>query len=230
MDSSNDSVGIDVPESLLCRQRRSPSMQNDTRIAVDLAKAVFEIAVSDRPGRVGRRERLPQGAVPELLCPAAGRHSGDGSVRLGALLGPSDRRLGTSRCSASAVPRPPVRATQQDGPHRRQGDPRSQPQRGHSTGSGQDRVPASPHVAAPTALRVDERAHRPHQLSARPAAGARSLHPGGRAPGQSRRCGRSSRMRMRTCPMRFDRFLPSCARRSVRSRLASNASRDSCRR
>jgi len=26
-------------------------MQNDTRIAVDLAKAVFEIAVSDRPGR-----------------------------------------------------------------------------------------------------------------------------------------------------------------------------------
>jgi transposase len=35
-------------------------MQNDTRIAVDLAKAVFEIAVSDRPGRVARRERLPR--------------------------------------------------------------------------------------------------------------------------------------------------------------------------
>ena len=35
-------------------------MQNDTRIAVDLAKAVFEIAVSDRPGRVRRRERLPR--------------------------------------------------------------------------------------------------------------------------------------------------------------------------
>jgi transposase len=60
MDSFNDSVGIDVPESLLCRQRRSPSMQNDTRIAVDLAKSVFEIAVSDRPGRVRRRERLPR--------------------------------------------------------------------------------------------------------------------------------------------------------------------------
>jgi hypothetical protein len=25
-------------------------MENDTRIAVDLAKSVFEIAVSDRPG------------------------------------------------------------------------------------------------------------------------------------------------------------------------------------
>ena len=35
-------------------------MQNDTRIAVDLAKSVFEIAVSDRPGKVVRRERLPR--------------------------------------------------------------------------------------------------------------------------------------------------------------------------
>jgi transposase len=35
-------------------------MQNDTRIAVDVAKAVFEIAVSGRPGHVGRRERLPR--------------------------------------------------------------------------------------------------------------------------------------------------------------------------
>jgi transposase len=32
-------------------------MSNDTRIAVDVAKAVFEIAISDRPGRVSRRER-----------------------------------------------------------------------------------------------------------------------------------------------------------------------------
>lgn len=35
-------------------------MQNDTRIAVDVAKAVFEIAVSDRAGHVSRRERLPR--------------------------------------------------------------------------------------------------------------------------------------------------------------------------
>ena len=35
-------------------------MQNDTRIAVDLAKSVFEIALSKRPGRVSRRERLPR--------------------------------------------------------------------------------------------------------------------------------------------------------------------------
>jgi len=36
-------------------------MSNDTRIAVDVAKAVFEIAISDRPGHVSRRERLPRG-------------------------------------------------------------------------------------------------------------------------------------------------------------------------
>lgn len=35
-------------------------MQNDTRVAVDLAKSVFELAVSDRPGRVARQARLPR--------------------------------------------------------------------------------------------------------------------------------------------------------------------------
>jgi transposase len=35
----------------------------DTTIAVDLAKSVFEIAVSERPGRVGERRRLNRGAL-----------------------------------------------------------------------------------------------------------------------------------------------------------------------
>jgi transposase len=34
-------------------------MSNDTRIAVDVAKAVFEVAISDQPGHV-TRERLPR--------------------------------------------------------------------------------------------------------------------------------------------------------------------------
>ena len=48
-------------------------MQNDTRIAVDLAKSVFEIAVSDRPGRVSRRERLPRSQFVDFFAqqPAA---------------------------------------------------------------------------------------------------------------------------------------------------------------
>ena len=35
-------------------------MSNDTRIAADVAKAVLEIGISDRPGHVLRRERLPR--------------------------------------------------------------------------------------------------------------------------------------------------------------------------
>lgn len=33
-------------------------MQNDTLVAVDIAKGVFEVGISDRPGRVARRRRL----------------------------------------------------------------------------------------------------------------------------------------------------------------------------
>ena len=58
MDSSCDSVGIDVPESLLGSNKEEPIVQNITRIAVDIAKAVFEIAISHHPGRVARTERL----------------------------------------------------------------------------------------------------------------------------------------------------------------------------
>ena len=36
-------------------------MQNDTRIGVDIAKAVFQVAVSERPGKVSRCERLKRG-------------------------------------------------------------------------------------------------------------------------------------------------------------------------
>jgi hypothetical protein len=39
-----------VPKSLLVRAKEEPIMSNDTRIAVDVAKAVFELAISDRPG------------------------------------------------------------------------------------------------------------------------------------------------------------------------------------
>ena len=46
-------------------------MQNDTRIAVDVAKAVFEVAVSDRPGRVTRRERLPRAQFLEFFAQQA---------------------------------------------------------------------------------------------------------------------------------------------------------------
>jgi transposase len=48
-------------------------MSNDTRIAVDVAKAVLEIGISDRAGHVSRRERLPRGQFLAFMAqpPAA---------------------------------------------------------------------------------------------------------------------------------------------------------------
>jgi transposase len=43
-------------------------MSNDTRIAVDVAKAVFEIAISDRPGRVCQRGRPKRGQFLPFLA------------------------------------------------------------------------------------------------------------------------------------------------------------------
>jgi transposase len=42
---------------------KEESVGNDTTIAVDLAKSVFEVAVSQRPGRVGERQRLSRSAL-----------------------------------------------------------------------------------------------------------------------------------------------------------------------
>jgi len=48
-------------------------MSNDTRIGVDVAKAVLEIAISDRAGHLSRRERLPRGQFLAFMAqqPAA---------------------------------------------------------------------------------------------------------------------------------------------------------------
>lgn len=38
-------------------------MQNHTAISADVAKAVFEVALADRPGHLSRRPRVPRTAV-----------------------------------------------------------------------------------------------------------------------------------------------------------------------
>jgi hypothetical protein len=51
-------------------------MQNDTLVAVDIAKEVFEVGVSDRPGHVARRRRLARYELLEFfaqLPPATAR-------------------------------------------------------------------------------------------------------------------------------------------------------------
>ena len=60
MDSSCDLRGINVPKSLHLMHEEEPIMDNHTRIAVDVAKAVFEIVVSQQPGKVHERARVPR--------------------------------------------------------------------------------------------------------------------------------------------------------------------------
>jgi transposase len=50
------------------KQKEEPIMQNHTVIGADVAKAVFEVAVSDRPGHVCRRARLPRAQVLEFFA------------------------------------------------------------------------------------------------------------------------------------------------------------------
>jgi hypothetical protein len=63
MDSSRDSRGIECQSRLDPGQLREGGVHvhEQTTIAVDLAKSVFELAVSKRPGTVSGRRRLTRG-------------------------------------------------------------------------------------------------------------------------------------------------------------------------
>jgi len=73
MDSSRDSRGILVPESPVRPggSGEEESEMHSTTIAVDLAKSVFEVAVSQRPGTVRARRRLSRGQFSRWLAEQA---------------------------------------------------------------------------------------------------------------------------------------------------------------
>jgi transposase len=73
MDSSRDSNGIGVPESPCAPEApgEEESEMQSTTIAVDLAKSVFEVAVSQRPGKVAERHRLSRGQFSRFLAERA---------------------------------------------------------------------------------------------------------------------------------------------------------------
>ncbi|GIW52025.1 MAG: hypothetical protein KatS3mg082_3269 [Nitrospiraceae bacterium] len=69
-----------------------------THIGIDLAKSVFEVAISHTPGRVDQRHRLSR-ALPPLLRAAPARRGAAGNLQLRPLLG-----------ARTAGARPPRRA------------------------------------------------------------------------------------------------------------------------
>ena len=201
-------------------------MQNDTLVAVDLAKSVFEVAVSDRPGQVGRRERLPRAQFLSFFAQqpeATVVMEACGSAHFWA------RRIQAlgHRAFCCRRTRPALRPPQQDRSHRHQGHARGQPQRGDPPRPGQDRRPAGPDLAASPPLRLDRRANRPHQHPARAAARVRDLDSRRRAPRRPHRLGshrgrRSGRPRFASPGPR--RGLPARSASSRRASARSSAS------
>ena len=117
-------------------------MAKDTLVAVDLAKSVFEVAVSHHPGQVAKNSAATRATVRQLLAqlpPATVVMEACGSAHFWAR---RIRPLGHDAGSAAASRRPPLRPPQQDRPHRHQGNARGLPQRGDSSRPGQD--PSSP--------------------------------------------------------------------------------------
>lgn len=58
MDSSCNLVGINVPKLRVAKHKEESIMSERIRIAIDLAKSIFQLAISDRPGKVTRKPRL----------------------------------------------------------------------------------------------------------------------------------------------------------------------------
>jgi transposase len=63
-----DSIGIDVPKSSCSGKHKEEPVEKHTLIAVDLAKSVFEIAVSHEDGKVAKRRRLARSAFLEFFA------------------------------------------------------------------------------------------------------------------------------------------------------------------
>jgi hypothetical protein len=72
-----------------------------TTIAVDLEKSVFEVAVSERPGSGPRTAAIVARTLPAMARGAAAGNARDGSVCVGAPLGPTRARVDPVRPSPS---------------------------------------------------------------------------------------------------------------------------------
>lgn len=172
-------------------------MGNDIVIAVDVAKSVLEVGVSDRPGHVCGRERLsrsqflpfflayPGATVVMEACGSAhywGREL-QGRGHQVVLLPPHHVR-------------PYVRGNKTDRTDTK-GHSRGVSQRRDQTGSGEDDRPAVAHHLAPSPFGMDDGAHGTAQCAARPAPRARNLHPPGRPRGDPGGVGSDRRRRLR---------------------------------
>ena len=84
-------------------------------IAVDLAKSVFEIGISEQPGRMEKTHRLGRARLLRFMAKQQRATILMEACGSGSLLGPAIPGTGARSCAAAASLRPAVRVTQQDG-------------------------------------------------------------------------------------------------------------------
>jgi len=116
MDSSRDSNGIYVPESPCAPDApgEKESEMQSTTIAVDLAKSVFEVAVSRRPCQVAERHRLSRGQFSRFLAERAPATIVMEACGTAHYLGPRGRGPRSSRPAPAAARGAALRPAQQD--------------------------------------------------------------------------------------------------------------------
>jgi transposase len=132
------------------------------QIGVDLAKSIFEVAVSPAPGRVQERRRLSRTALTAFF----------------AVQPPAEVLL--EPCGSAHHWGRELRRLQQDRPGRRQGPAGGRPQRGDLSRAGEIARAAGGSRPPPAPPGLSPNPHRPDQRRSRPPARVRLRHPGGR--------------------------------------------------
>jgi hypothetical protein len=128
-----------------------------------LAKSVFEVAVSDRPGRVRNASPTLAHSVLAIRLRVPPRHNPHGGLWERALLGALCRGIWAPRRASSPACRAPLRSTEQDRSHGHQRTSRGVAQRGNPGSTGQVDSPANSGCASPAAFDVAGDTNRSHQ-------------------------------------------------------------------
>ena len=203
----------------------------NTTIAIDLAKSVFEVGISDRPGPRCRKPPIIARARSERSWPISRRRPS--SWKRAARLTTGDRTFQSFGHEVKLLPPllcAALRPAVQDRPRRRKRDAGSLAQQRYPAGAGQDRESATADVAASHPLRLDDDPHHADQFGPRPSAGIRHrLSAGCRGAcrprsGTHRRCGQP------LCPCRCANYSTSWFWRSANWKVASKRSRSNWKR
>ena len=141
-----------------------------TTIAIDLAKSIFEVGISGRPGHVCEQHRLSRNQLPLFLANQPPSTILIGSLRFISSLGPTMSTF-WARCEVTAsFLCSTLCAPLEDGSCRRERHARSLAQQRYPPGSGQDGISATINRAASCSIYLDRYSHGENKCGSRYAA------------------------------------------------------------